>query len=683
MRRKAQPQATQSAQPARRLPAPAVALVALPLLAIVWWIVPWKPRADRVPQTSTEHKDSDKAPRVVDPVQAAIPVRIAAQEPRPDTHHAAIEQLAEKANSQRDDWQTEVLSEAASAQLTRLKNWLEQANVSNGDVLKSIVAGEFSCQSLRPTELREVYRDGAISVRRSQDENAVHNEPQSSGGHLGVDGFRQALAELHAALGPEGERHVKFKLYRIEQPAADVAGDFKRATFNTLVRYEASRHGPGASRQQTAIWNCRWTFPVGDQTVATKIAPLLTHVTASRYEEAEVAGVAAATDPTAHDNPLFSDCTESALSSNASYRQQVLPGINHWLTRVPSEFMGKFGYNGLAVGDVNGDGLDDLYVCDSGGLPNRLYVQLPDGTARDVSAEAGVDLLDDSTGALLIDLDNDGDQDLVVAMDPLLQIAENDGTGRFKLHPPLEVNTDSLSLCAADYDTDGDLDVYVCGYNVRKQDATNRGLPFPVPYHDANNGGRNVLLRNEGNFRFADVTREVGLDENNSRFSMAAAWEDFDNDGDQDLYVANDFGRKNLYQNDGGHFTDIAAAAGVEDTGSGMSVSWDDYNRDGLMDLYVGNMWSSAGNRVTYQPKFATGKADVTVDRIRRMAKGNTLFKNSSADGRAQFSDVSEEESVEMGRWAWSSKFVDLTNDGWPDLIVANGFVSNTIPDDL
>ena len=65
------------------------------------------------------------------------------------------------------------------------------------------------------------------------------------------------------------------------------------------------------------------------------------------------------------------------------------------------------------------------------------------------------------------------------------------------------------------------------------------------------------------------------------------------------------------------------------------------------------------------------------------MARGNTLFKNASGDGRAQFSDVSEEEAVEMGRWAWSSKFVDLTNDGWPDLIVANGFVSNTIPDDL
>jgi hypothetical protein len=417
-----------------------------------------------------------------------------------------------------------------------------------------------------------------------------------------------------------------------------------------------------------------------DQTAANKTPPLLTHIAASRYEQADVAGLRG---PTVTGGPLFVDCTESALARNANYREQVLPGINHWVRRIPREFIGMLGYNGLAVGDANGDGLDDLYVCDSGGLPNRLYVQQPDGTARDVSSEAGVDFLDDSTSALFIDLDNDGDQDLVVAMDPNLQIAENDGAGHFKLHPPLEVNTDSLSICAADYDADGDLDVYVCGYNVRKQDATNRGLPFPMPYYDANNGGRNVLLRNEGNFRFVDVTREVGLDENNSRFSMAAAWEDFDNDGDQDLYVANDFGRKNLYQNNGGHFTDIAAAADVEDTGSGMSVSWDDYNRDGRMDLYVGNMWSSAGNRVTYQPKFAAGKADVAVDRIRRMARGNTLFKNVSADGAPRFSDVSEDEAVELGRWAWSSKFVDLTNDGWSDLIVANGYVSNTIPHDL
>jgi hypothetical protein len=684
------------------LPAAAAALIALLLVALVWIAPAWEPAADRAgisgqvhptPQNSHEIRRDGAQPANSDTGQTPVPIRLTAQEPRAESPYAAIERLAEKANSKQDDWQTEVVSEAASAQLAKLAMWLEQPRLPNLDLLASVATGEVECQPLRPADLREVYRDGILTVRRPDTENLTPDTRSEirRGEHLtpnrGVEGFHQALSGLYTALGPPGaERHIKFKVYRIELTSRDLpAAQQEPATFNTLVRYEASRHGPDGNRQQTAVWNCEWTiskgsgFRVQGSGDAGKMVPLLTHIRLARYEEAE------STLSTLNSQPstLFADCTESALANNASYRQQVLPGINHWLTRVPREFLSKFGYNGLAVGDVNGDGLDDLYVCDSGGLPNRLYVQQSDGTARDVSAEAGVDFLDDSTGALLIDLDNDGDQDLVVAIDPVVQIAENDGTGRFQLHAPLEVNTDALSLCAADYDIDGDLDVYVCGYNVRRQDGTERGLAFPMPYHDANNGGRNVLLRNEGDFRFVDVTREVGLDVNNTRFSMAAAWEDFDNDGDQDLYVANDFGRNNLYRNDRGEFTDIAGEAGVEDIGSGMSVSWDDYNRDGLMDLYVGNMWSSAGNRVTYQPKFSAGKADGTVNQIRRMAKGNTLFKNGSAGGRATFSDVSEEEAVDMGRWAWASKFIDLTNDGWPDLLVANGFITNPLPDDL
>jgi hypothetical protein len=235
-------------------------------------------------------------------------------------------------------------------------------------------------------------------------------------------------------------------------------------------------------------------------------------------------------------------------------------------------------------------------------------------------------------------------------------------------------------MSAIDYDNDGRLDIYVCGYNARKQDPLHRGLPFPLPYHDANNGGRNYLLRNEGGFRFSDVTTSVGLDEHNTRFSLAAAWEDFDNDSDMDLYVANDFGRNCLYRNEGGHFREVAAMAGVEDQASGMSVAWGDYNRDGWMDLYVSNMFSAAGNRVTYQRQFAAGLADATVAGLQRMARGNTLFENAR-DGT--FRDVSEAAAVTMGRWAWASKFVDLNNDGWQDLVVANGYVTNDDSDDL
>ena len=188
------------------------------------------------------------------------------------------------------------------------------------------------------------------------------------------------------------------------------------------------------------------------------------------------------------------------------------------------------------------------------------------------------------------------------------------------------------------------------------------------------------MLRNEGGWRFTDATRQSGLDENNSRFSFAAAWEDYDNDGDMDLYVANDFGRNNLYRNEEGHFTDVAPAAGVEDVGAGMGVSWSDYDRDGDMDLYVSNMFSSAGNRVTYQRRFKPETEEDTRALFQHHARGNTLFRNA---GDGSFVDVSEATGVTMGRWAWGNNFIDINNDGLDDIVVANGFITGEDPDDL
>ena len=202
----------------------------------------------------------------------------------------------------------------------------------------------------------------------------------------------------------------------------------------------------------------------------------------------------------------------------------------------------------------------------------------------------------------------------------------------------------------------------------------------PVPYHDAKNGGSNVLLRNDGDFRFVNVTRQTGLDHNNTRWSFAAAWQDYDRDGDLDLYVSNDFGRNNLYRQDADGFRDVAAETGVEDIASGMPAAWGDYNRDGYADIYVSNMFSAAGNRVAYQRRFEQIGAGAAVAQVKRMARGNTLFANTG-DGR--FDDVSESASVTMGLWAWGSKFVDLNNDGWLDLVVANGYFTNEDSGDL
>ena len=319
------------------------------------------------------------------------------------------------------------------------------------------------------------------------------------------------------------------------------------------------------------------------------------------------------------------------------------------------------------------DGLDDLYLCQEPGLPNRLFLQNLDGTAREVAAAWGVDWIDDSRSALFLDLDNDGDQDLVVALYGAVVIARNDGQQRFEVATALPCSPSTTSLAAADFDRDGLLDLYLCAYAEGTAGASMGAAGERFVYHDAENGAANALFRNEGEFSFRDVTRATGLDQNNRRWSFAASWEDFDDDGDQDLYVANDYGRNNLYRNDEGRFVDVAASAGVEDSASGMSAAWGDYDRDGRMDLYVANMFSAAGSRITAQEKFKTGTAQEIRDRFRRFARGNSLFRNTGAG----FKDVSVPAGVTLGRWAWSSNFVDLNNDAWPDLVVANGYLSS------
>jgi len=339
----------------------------------------------------------------------------------------------------------------------------------------------------------------------------------------------------------------------------------------------------------------------------------------------------------------------------------------------------EFGTNspGIALGDVNGDGLEDLYLCQENGLPNRLFLHNLDGTATDVSQAWGVDWLQDSRSALFFDWDNDGDQDLAVAIRGGVVLTENIDQQRFKYVRLVETSNDNMSLSAADYDTDGDLDLYICAYNRNlfyeplSPDQTSKDGHVFVP-HDANNGGSNKLLRNDGGGLFTDATKQVGLDINNQRYSFAAAWEDYDNDGDLDIYVANDFGRDNLYRNDGGMFEDISAQAKIEDSATGMGVAWGDYNRDGWMDSYISNMWSSAGRRVTQQPKFKANDPKVK-KRLQQFARGNTLLKN---EGDGTFNDVSGPTGVEMGRWAWGDQFVDLNNDGWEDLVVANGYLT-------
>ena len=152
--------------------------------------------------------------------------------------------------------------------------------------------------------------------------------------------------------------------------------------------------------------------------------------------------------------------------------------------------------------------------------------------------------------------------------------------------------------------------------------------------------------------------------------------------------MANDFGRNTLYSNDGGVFTEVATAAGVEDLGFGMGCTWGDVNNDGWMDLYVTNMFSSAGNRIGLQPEWedeirdskGEQRGQQEIENARRAMKGNTLFLNL---GNGKFKDVTETANVAMALWSWGGTFVDINNDGYDDLIVPNGNLTNDSTKDL
>ena len=560
-----------------------------------------------------------------------------------------------------DGWDTEVLSAQVEEQLARIAAWIQNPDAA-ADEAEEFVDEGFRSRSFHPQELEERFREGLLTVRHAAD----GRDTQGTAERLGAAGFNDALRGLAQRFEGWSAQRADFKLFRIERD---------EQSFSTQAYFEASARSEDAARQINAVWTCRWRYADPQPSSA---KPRLLGVEVSDYEEAETR---------LRGGTLFHDVTTSALGHNTSYREHLLQAPEHWLSRLTKAggFI-KDGWQGISVADVNGDGLEDLFLPQQGGLPNRLFVQNRDGTFDDRSAESGVDFLERTLAGLFVDLDNDGDRDLVLALRPAVLVLENDGRGGFaRIRFVAGAVTDSHSLSAVDYDSDGDLDLYVCVY---RRAPHGRGLTSPVPYHDANNGGRNVLLRNEGGFRFTDVTVETGLDTNNRRFSLAAAWEDFDNDGDADLYVANDYGRNNLYRNDGVggdghvHFSDIAATAGVEDISSGMSVSWADYDRDGLMDLYVGNMFSAAGNRISYQRKFDRERERAgPLGDLQRMARGNSLFRNAG-DGSG-FLDRSEAAAVTMGRWSWSSVFADLNNDGWEDLVVANGNLTQANPDDL
>lgn len=553
-----------------------------------------------------------------------------------------------KAQAGHDAFVTEKYADQIAASLAQWAAGLLQSPQNVG-AIESVLAPDFSGASLQPSESR-LLRSGAIEIRQN-------NFPTHTAIGRGVfaQEFRDALSAFSRLLVAE------FQVIQIKLSGDDNS----RPQIKTRVRYEFVGTGPDFYREQrVGYWDMQWkTSASGEFKLANWRAG------------EETVSLAAA--------PVFVDITSETLGKNQSYSAQLQHGADYWRTILDGACgIDIYGHNGVSVGDIDNDGFDDLYVCQPAGLPNRLYRNRGDGTFDDITESAGVGVLDNTACALFADIDNDGRQDLIVVRSdgPLLFLNQGDGKfhqkpNAFKFATPPQGTFTGAAI--ADYDRDGWLDIYFCLYIYYQ--GTDQ-YKYPVPYYAAENGPPNFMMRNNRDGTFRDVTTEAGLNQNNTRYSFCCGWNDYNNDGWPDLYVVNDFGKKNLYRNNrNGTFTDVAADLGVEDVGAGMSVSWFDYDNDGIEDLYVANMWTAAGERISTQDIFQQNSPENARALYHKHAMGNSLLRNTNV----RFQDVTQSARVAIGRWSWSSDAWDFDHDGFVDLYITNGMVSGPSREDL
>lgn len=313
----------------------------------------------------------------------------------------------------------------------------------------------------------------------------------------------------------------------------------------------------------------------------------------------------------------------------------------------------------VSVTDFDDDGHVDLYFTNSRfGEPNALYRNRGDGTFEDVAGRAGVADLNRSgegvsMGAVWGDIDNDGREDVLVYRYGYPVLLKNIDGRRFEditAQSGLHRWVNSNGAIWVDYDRDGLLDLYLTTY-FRDIDLwhieTTRIMHNSFEF--ATNGGRNLLFRNLGGGKFADVTDATGV--GSTRWTLAAASADFNDDGWPDIYLANDYGPEELYLNEGGRRFVLATAGLESESKSGMSVTLGDAFNRGRLDAFVTNI-SERGY----------------------LFQNNNLRLNDMSASR-RFRNVAEGAIADAG-WAWGAQFGDFNNDGANELFVANGFIS-------
>jgi hypothetical protein len=348
-----------------------------------------------------------------------------------------------------------------------------------------------------------------------------------------------------------------------------------------------------------------------------------------------------------------------ALFSQTFTDATTASGINHTFNQVSN--MG----GGAVFFDYDNDGWDDLYLT-SGTGKDKLYKNLANGNFQEVAA-SWLDITEDyyTIGAVSGDINNDGYRDLLVTtwrgednngplQRNLLFVSSGDGmftevgTSRGLTDPGFSMGASML-----DYNNDGYLDIYVVNYietGVPLYDSSNNVIGFD---HDCY---ENLFYKNNGDGTFTEMGATLGV--NNNGCALAVMPTDFDQDHDQDIYIANDFGEfvvantllENNYPTDS--FTDVSVATNMDVGIYGMGIAYADFDKDGDFDYYITNL----GRNVLIQNDGSQNFTDIStaagVENTYAENNGNTLYTTG-----------------------WGTAFIDVNNDTWPDLFVGNGRV--------
>ena len=340
--------------------------------------------------------------------------------------------------------------------------------------------------------------------------------------------------------------------------------------------------------------------------------------------------------------------------------------------------------NAIAVADVDGDGLYDIYFVNQVG-GNQLWKNLGGGRFKDITKESGVAVAGRiSVAASFADIDNDGDQDLfVTTVRGGNVLFENDGRGHFKdisKESGVDLVTHSSGAVFFDFDRDGLVDLLVC--NVGQYTTDQKGPDGAyVGLADAFLGHTHpdrfeypVLYRNTGHNLFKDVTAAVGL--RPAGWGGDASVADLNGDGWPDLFVLNMQGHGHYFENQGGHaFVDKTTEYFPRTPWGAMGIKFFDFDNDGRPDLFITDMHSDMFE--TLPPDREKQKAGVHPPEqllggpAGTFIFGNALFHNVSKQGGTAFEEISDRAGVE-NYWPWGPSVGDVNADGWEDIFIAS-----------